>query len=84
MNLKTVAPESADSLDDDILDDAVQAFDDDSDTETFAGKIKNKNFFINLLFFLNKFLMLFFFQKMTKISIDLIYFFKKICIYLTQ
>ena len=44
LNLKTVSPESADSLDDDVLDDALQVFNDDSDTETFAGKIKYKNF----------------------------------------
>ena len=62
LNLKTLSPESADSLDDDVLDDALQAFNDDSDTETLAGKIKYKIFFMNLLFFANKFFNVVFFR----------------------
>ena len=63
LNLKTVSPESADSLDDDVLDDAIQAFNDDSDTETFAGKINYTKFFTNVLFFVNKFFNVVFFSE---------------------
>ena len=39
MNLKTCSPESADTYDDDTSDNALEAFNDDSDMESCAGKI---------------------------------------------